>query len=116
MFLQTMESPPKSVRFSSGCCAADNSGGVLRLADGWYKAPVANHEYRFKIVHGSSVWTYCIQDRTAGEAYDCHNTSDSWTSGTYSWYGTETNNNNSQNGNSFDESELNKRNSMEPYP
>lgn len=85
---------------------ADNSGGGLRLADGWYKAPVVGHEYRFKIVHGSGVWTYCIQDRTAGEAYDCHNTSDSWTSGTYSWYGSETNNDNSQNGNSFNEAEI----------
>lgn len=89
--------------------AADNSGGLLKLADGWYKAPVAGHEYRFKIVNGADVWTYCIQDRTAGEGYDCHNTADTWTSGTYSWYGTETNNDNSQNGNSFNESELNIR-------
>ncbi len=89
--------------------ASDSSGGLLKLADGWYKAPIVGHEYRFKIVNGTDVWTYCIQDRTAGEGYDCHNTADTWTSGTYSWYGTETNNDNSQNGNSFNESELNIR-------
>jgi hypothetical protein len=89
---------------------ADNSGGGLRLADGWYgNAPVLGHEYRFKIELASGQWKYCIKDRTTGENYTCHYISASWTSGIFAWYGTETNNTNSQMGVGAGEVALNMR-------
>lgn len=94
----------------------DDNGGLVVLADGWYHAPQAGHQYRFRIspatnASGQAVWEYCIKDKGTGEAYDCTKTADlrSWSSGIYAWWGTETYNTASQNGNSFNESELDLR-------
>lgn len=102
----------------------DNSGGGLTLFDQWYHAPVLGREYRFKIQAttsaGNQIWQYCIKDKASGEAYTCRNAGSfdangnyqlkrSWNSGTFAWYGTETNNAKSQNGNSLNESEIDLR-------
>jgi hypothetical protein len=103
---------------------ADNAGGEVHLFDTWYHAPVAGHEYRFKILAtssaGNNIWQYCIRDYNTEPSYSCHNgghldgsgnfvLSRSWTSSSFAWYGTETQNTESQNGTGAGEASLNIR-------
>ena len=85
----------------------DNNNGGAYLADGWYKAPILGHEYRMKVESFGSDWRFCIRDKTAGEAYVCTFRGRNWgPSGEFAWWGTETNDIGTQNGNSLNEPEI----------
>lgn len=81
----------------------DAAEGAIYLFDTYYKAPVAGNTYRMKIYLVTSTnpdrWYYCIRDLTAGEStYDCEFRTSTWGNGKVVWWGSETQNTNSQQG------------------
>jgi hypothetical protein len=90
---------------------SDHAGGAVASAESWYHALVDNDRYRMKIVAITCTspgttghcWELSVRDVSKGEAYVTHKISMTWNvqlykGGNFAWWGSETNNVNSQMG------------------